>query len=95
MYSINYESSYDLHADSYLSIEQSVSNDINQEFMSTEINIIEKEISPTINTTFSDINACLSSSSLFWPRKGQTLDNYIREYDSQTRTDVDKVEEFI
>ena len=33
----------------------------------------------------------LPHSSLFWPRKGQTLDNYIRECDLKTRTDVEKV----
>jgi len=33
----------------------------------------------------------LPHSSLFWPRKGQTLDNYIRGCDLQTRTDVEKV----
>ncbi len=32
-------------------------------------------------------------SSLFWPRKGQTLDNYIRECDLKTRTDVEKVKQ--
>lgn len=32
----------------------------------------------------------LPHSSLFWPRKGQTLDDYIRESDSKTRTDVEK-----
>ncbi|CAF0774810.1 unnamed protein product [Adineta ricciae] len=32
----------------------------------------------------------LPHSSLFWPRKGQTLDNYIRECDLKTRTDVEK-----
>jgi len=37
----------------------------------------------------------LPYSSLFWPRKGQTLDNYIRECDSQTRTDVQKVKESV
>jgi hypothetical protein len=35
--------------------------------------------------------ARLPHSSLFWPRKGQTLDNYIRECDLKTRTDVEKV----
>ncbi|CAF2923713.1 unnamed protein product [Rotaria sp. Silwood2] len=34
--------------------------------------------------------ARLPHSSLFWPRKGQTLDNYIRECDLKTRTDVEK-----
>jgi hypothetical protein len=33
----------------------------------------------------------LPHSSLFRPRKGQTLDNYIRECDLKTRTDVEKV----
>ena len=33
----------------------------------------------------------LPHSSLLWPRKGQTLDEYIRECDSKTRTDVEKV----
>ncbi|CAF2050805.1 unnamed protein product [Rotaria magnacalcarata] len=32
----------------------------------------------------------LPHSSLLWPRKGQTLDNYIRECDLKTRTDVEK-----
>lgn len=33
----------------------------------------------------------LPYSTLLWPRKGQTLDNYIRECDLKTRTDVEKV----
>lgn len=33
----------------------------------------------------------LPYSSLLWPRKGQTLDHYIRECDSQTLTDLEKV----
>jgi hypothetical protein len=37
--------------------------------------------------------ARLPHSSLFWPRKGQTLDNYIRECDLKTGTDVEKVQE--
>jgi hypothetical protein len=94
-YSINYGSSYDFHADSYLSIEQSITNDINQEFVSCEIKLTETEIPPLVNTTFSNLNAHLPTSSPFWPRKGQTLDNYIEEFDSQTRTDVEKVNEFV
>ena len=39
--------------------------------------------------------ARLPHSSLFWPRKGQTLDDYIRESDSKTRTDVEKVIHFL
>jgi len=39
--------------------------------------------------------ARLPHSSLFWPRKGQTLDNYIRECDLKTRTDVEKVREIL
>ena len=39
----------------------------------------------------SRLAARLPHSSLFWPRKGQTLDDYIRESDSKTRTDVEKV----
>ncbi len=78
-----------MHEDSYVSIEQSIPNEITKQFASSQIEFIEKEIpSTTINSD------CLPLSGLFWPRKGQTLDNYIREYDSQTHTHVEKVEEF-
>ncbi|UJR31583.1 hypothetical protein I4U23_019070 [Adineta vaga] len=45
----------------------------------------------TFTTNDSPIRASrLPHSSLLWPRKGQTLDNYIRECDLKTRTDVEK-----
>jgi hypothetical protein len=43
------------------------------------------------NVSYCFLAARLPHSSLFWPRKGQTLDNYIRECDLKTRTDVEKV----
>ncbi|CAF0939960.1 unnamed protein product [Rotaria sordida] len=47
--------------------------------------------SVTISTNgYPTRTARLPHSSLFWPRKGQTLDNYIRECDLKTRTDVEK-----
>jgi len=101
-YSIEYGSSYDLHADSFLSIEQSLPIETNRQSTSSQITLIdleEKQYNQLINSTsISDTTSSstrLPYSSLFWPRKGQTLDNYIRECDSQTRTDVEKVREFI
>ncbi len=93
--SIYYGSNDYLHADSYLSIERSISNETNQQPTLTQMKFIDKDIyQSTINSdtiTTNLVNTHIPYSSLFWPRKGQTLDNYIREYDSQTRTDVEKV----
>ncbi|CAF1321605.1 unnamed protein product [Adineta steineri] len=44
----------------------------------------------TSTTDYQTRTSRLPHSSLFWPRKGQTLDNYIRECDLKTRTDVEK-----
>lgn len=85
-YPIELESSLDFHADSFQSIEQSFSNETNRPSQITLINNEEKSTKTSVSST-----ARLPYSSLFWPRQDQTLDNYIRECDSQTRTDVEKV----
>ncbi|CAF4994506.1 unnamed protein product, partial [Rotaria sp. Silwood1] len=95
-YSFEYGSSYDSCSDSFLSIEQSLPIETNRPSISSQITLIGEEEyhfnEPTKFSTTSDLTKSirLPYSSLFWPRKGQTLDNYIHECDSQTRTDVEK-----
>ncbi len=98
-YSIAYGS-----RESFLSIEQSLPSETNRPSVSSQMTLIdtgEKQFDQSIQSmipleTISNSSSTrLPYSSLFWPRKGQTLDNYIRECDSQTRTDVEKVDEFI
>ncbi|UJR15102.1 hypothetical protein I4U23_002069 [Adineta vaga] len=96
-YSCEYGSSYDSRTDSFLSIEQSLPLESNKrQSISSKITLIDEEENQFYQSTMfpTDSNVtqkdCLPHSSLFWPRKNQTLDNYIRECDSQTRTDVEK-----
>ncbi|CAF3310554.1 unnamed protein product, partial [Rotaria sp. Silwood2] len=95
-YSYEYGSSYDSCADLFSSIEQSLPIETNRHSISSQITLIDEEEcqfnDPTKSSITSDLikSTRLPYSSLFWPRKGQTLDNYIHECDSQTRTDVEK-----
>ncbi|CAF1168740.1 unnamed protein product [Adineta ricciae] len=94
-YSCEYGSSYDSRTNSFLSIEQSLLPDSKRQSISSKITLIDGEENqfyqsskfPTVSNAAPD---CLPYSSLFWPRKNQSLDSYIRECDSQTRTDVEK-----
>ncbi|CAF1127809.1 unnamed protein product [Adineta steineri] len=89
-------SSFDSFADSILSTEQSLPFENKRHSISSKVTLIDVEenqfYQSTSNTTNYDAikTGHLPQSSLFWPRKNQTLDNYIHECDSQTRTDVEK-----
>jgi len=76
-------------------MEQSLPIEINRQSASSQRTLIDLEEKQFNQSDITSLPTRLPYSSLFWPRKGQTLDNYIRECDSQTRTDVQKVEEFI
>ena len=52
--------------------------------------MVSNEI-PSIDKNEEQISSPQPNSSVLWPRKGQRLDHYIRECDSQTLTDLDKV----
>ncbi|CAF1028864.1 unnamed protein product [Rotaria sordida] len=93
-YSFDYGSNYDLCSDSFLAIEQSLPIESNRPSISSQITLVDEEEcqfhNEPIKTSDLTKNIRLPYSSLYWPRKGQTLDDYIRECDSQTRTDVEK-----
>ena len=92
-YSYEYDSSNDLRSDSVLSIEQSLPIVSNRQSITSQITLVDEEEKQFYTTSLDTIpsHTRLPHSSLFWPRQGKTLDNYIRECDSQTRTDVEKV----
>ncbi|CAF1364977.1 unnamed protein product [Rotaria magnacalcarata] len=90
-YPDDFGSGSDSRAGSFLSIELSlpIENDHRATFINEEeYQIYELTQLPTTSDLTKSIR--LPYSSLFWPRKRQTLDNYIRECDSKTRTDVEK-----
>lgn len=95
--SIEYGSSYDdSQSDSFLSIEQTNLNESIRQIQLSQLTLIEPNEEQqfqqiiTSQPKISIIKAHLPHSSLFWPKKNQTLDNYLRECDSQTRTAVEK-----
>ncbi|CAF0838536.1 unnamed protein product, partial [Didymodactylos carnosus] len=78
-------------------------SDINQSIINSPIlssSPVENSISVSSSYNNSDVfsrtdlqcnyNPYFPNSCLRWPKKGQTLDSYIRENDSKTRTDVEK-----
>ncbi|CAF4637875.1 unnamed protein product [Rotaria socialis] len=90
-YPDDYGSGSDSRTGSFLSIDRSlpIGSDHRATFIDEEeYQIYELTQLPTTSDLTKSIR--LPYSSLFWPRKGQTLDNYIRECDSKTRTDVEK-----
>jgi len=86
----------DSQSESVVSIEPTNLNESTRQIQSSQQTLIDSDETkvhqiiisePKVNIT----KAHLPHSSLFWPRKNQTLDSYLRECDSQTRTDVEKV----
>ena len=94
---VEFSASYllgDVQSNHSYSIEDNSSYEIPPEdFLANDHKLVQKEEKQEMHSInlVQSLPPRLPYSSLLWPRKGQTLDHYIREYDSQTLTDVEKV----